>query len=191
MRWYFLVIVFAFTFATNLTLDFYLIRGNSMRPAICNNDIVIAINPWVYSFFFKYRYGKGDIIVFKINSEKKNLIKRIIAVEGDTLSLVDDGLRVNKKIIKSLSSSNTNIILGDWHYRYLNDDIKLFQYLKSNKTEGPIIVKKDSYFVLGDNLNNSYDSRQFGFIPSDQIIAKVSFFLRFSLFLNKHDNCRL
>lgn len=103
------------------------------------------------TFFWKFHnnYASGDIVVFHFD----NILycKRIIACEGDTVE-IKQGLV------------------------YLNDiALKEDYIIQDNYTMPPFIVPKDSYFVLGDNRPNSYDSRYWGVITEKDLVGKVLF----------------
>lgn len=94
---------------------------------------------------------KGDIIVF--TTEEKRLIKRVIAIPGDTIAIENGKVIVNGSISE---------------YNY--DDIEDAGIL-ANGTE--IFLDEDEYFCLGDNRNHSSDCREFGPITKKQIQRKI------------------
>jgi len=154
-----------------------------MAPTICNNDIVITRNSLSSPKIFKLSFQKGDVVIFDTKSGKENLIKRIIASAGDTISIFNNELLINDKSEKFFPKySNLNIKFDDWHYSHLIDSLNSFEYLKDNKQIGPVIVKQNSYFLLGDNLSNSFDSRRLGFINEANIKSRVLFYFSFPLF---------
>lgn len=93
-----------------------------------------------------------DIIVFK--NENKYLIKRVIACPGETIQIMNNTIYINGSPIK---------------------DSVLVTMENYGVAEQEITLKEDEYFVLGDNRNNSIDSRIFGPIKKDVILGK-SFF---------------
>lgn len=101
-----------------------------------------------------YTPERGDIIVCRSSEEDKDIIKRVIAVGGDEV-FVDP--------------------FGDV---YVNGELLDEPYLESHEplykfTLMPVTVSEGCVWVLGDNRNNSRDSRDIGEIPNDQIIGKV------------------
>jgi signal peptidase I len=104
---------------------------------------------------------RGDVIVFKTDNIKqlqernyKNeaFIKRIIGLPGDTVAIRQGTVYVNQKAIQE---------------KYIAE--------KPNQDFGPVTVPPNSYLVMGDNRNNSYDSRYWGFVPKDDIIGRAVF----------------
>lgn len=114
-----------------------LVKGHSMYPTLEPNNYLI-INKIPYMI---HEPERGDIVVFKsslktLNGKEKDLIKRVIAVEGDEL-VVNDGKT------------------------YLNGEEIKENYINENYTGGEVDIKvpKGQVFVMGDNRGNSLDSR--------------------------------
>lgn len=124
----------------------------SMRPTIDPGDhLIVSRLPYYYR-----DPVKGEMVVFKYNSD--HLIKRVIGVPGDLIDIIDSVLYVNNVAI---DESN-----------YLLPETKTYLYTGSAITF-PYVVPEGYYFMLGDNRLNSKDSRVFGTIPRDDIIAKA------------------
>lgn len=123
-----------------------------------------------------------DIVVFDSPEEANvNVVKRVVGVPGDTLAMVDGRTTVNGEplaephAINSASSYDPqDPRMREWQVRYLADgDART--YRPSLKNWGPIVVPADSFFVMGDNRNNSYDSRYWGFLGRDRISGRPLF----------------
>ena len=122
-----------------------------MEPSLKDGELLIT------SKFFDYE--KGDMIAFYYND--KVLIKRVIATEGDTVYMDDDGaIYVNNEKLEE-------------------DYVKELDYGKCNITF-PLIVPNESVFILGDNRKTSLDSRNrsIGCIKKDNIIGKIKLRLK-------------
>jgi signal peptidase I len=143
------VVVYAFLFRP------FQVNGQSMYPNyedgeyILTNLIVIRLKPVV---------ERGSVVVFEspINKEK-DFIKRIIGVPGDKVMIKAGLVFVNDvKLDESV---------------YLTPDVKTYAgaFISEGETK---IVPPNSYFVLGDNRSFSSDSREWGFVPADNIIGK-------------------
>lgn len=128
------------------------IPSGSMLPTLQINDRLI-VDKISYHFQSPVR---GDIVVFsptdtlKQQNFKDAFIKRIIGIPGDKVEVKDGRVYVNNKLLAE------NYIEEAPDYQY-----------------GPVTVPSDSYLVLGDNRNNSYDSHYWGFVPRDRIIGKA------------------
>lgn len=133
------------------------VSGKSMDYTYENNDRVFITKVSTYE--------RGDVVVFKVN-DKENYIKRVIGVPGDTVEMIDDILYVNGKKIDEPYLEKKKQELTESN---LTEDfnIKTLESTKSAK------VPEDTFFVMGDNRQNSMDSRELGFITKNAIIGEV------------------
>ncbi len=128
------------------------IPSGSMQPTLQINDRLL-VDKITYNFQTPQR---GDIVVFEPTNklEEKHyhdaFIKRIIGLPGDTIKIEDGQVYVNGKALDEDYIANE----------------PLYHYPKTT-------VPENSYFVLGDNRNNSYDSHYWGFVPRDKIIGRA------------------
>ncbi len=122
------------------------VDGTSMLPTLHPDELVI-VNKLVY----KYSQPKrGDIIVFHFpRAPEQEYIKRLIGLSGDRIQVLDGLVYVNGTLIDEAYIAASPLYTGDW------------------------VVPSDSYFVLGDNRNNSYDSHTWGVVPQDYVIGKA------------------
>jgi signal peptidase I len=167
-----LVVVIGLTI-TALTYLFILVPsqvdGKSMEPNFFNGEIVIS-NKLIHILGntgigerFNYNYKRGDVVVFKKPDREKSLIKRIIAIPGDTLMFQD------KKFIV-----NGQTLFED----YIPDTRDFETSLPSDAfiTEGrEVTVPDNKYFVVGDNRRNSTDSRfeEIGWVDRSEMQGKT------------------
>lgn len=126
----------------------FIVYDYCMEPNLKVEDKVI-INKLAYKFGAVKR---GDIVALHSPLEQKDLVKRVIAVEGDEITLTSEGeiFISGEKISESYLPANQNI-------SYVNQTI---------------VVGEGEVFVMGDNRNNSFDSRFFGTIAEDDIFGE-------------------
>lgn len=142
-RFYLIVIILAFLLRT-FVFRISFVHGQSMEPTLHDKNILFC------TIFDRYNLKHGDIIIIKAPTENKLYIKRVIALPNDTLVLENEDVIVNGTKLDEKYIKNTT------HY-YTNS----------------MTLASNEYFVLGDNRDHSDDSRYFGPIDKDSIIAKV------------------
>lgn len=121
-----------------------LVDGPSMSPTLENNQLLILEK-------FNKKLERNDIVVFKYHNDK--LIKRVIGLPGETVEYKDGYLFINDKKV-------------DDEFGSITKDFNLEQ-LKHK------IIPEDYYFVMGDNRNNSVDSRMIGLVSIKNIKGKA------------------
>ena len=130
-------------------VELYIVDGPSMRPTLQSQERLV-VNKFIYSLRAP---EKGEILVFKYpRDQSRDFIKRVIATEGDTIEIKDGRVYVNDQM--------------------LNEDY----ILEKTRSEYPkSTVPSGTVFVMGDNRNNSEDSRfaDVGFVPYSLIKGKA------------------
>jgi signal peptidase I len=116
---------------------------------------------------------RGDVIVFQWPSDlTKNFVKRVVGVPGDTLAMRGGTLLINGRPQRESFAHHVPILdrfEADfrWQSKYLASAIG--DYRPSRDNWGPLVVPNANYFVLGDNRENSLDSRYWGFVPDSLV----------------------
>jgi signal peptidase I len=136
----------------------FMVKGSSMEPNYHSSDYLI-IDELSYRLRDPQR---GEVIVFKYPlNPSYRYIKRIIGLPGETIEITNGEVTVSKvnvapkKIDESLYLSQK--VQEEW----------------KNTNYGPLTLKENEYFVMGDNRNNSSDSRTWGVLPVKNITGRV------------------
>lgn len=176
------------------------IPSGSMMPTLLIGDHLL-VNKFVYgtdipftdiSVFQLDDIDRGDVIVFKFPEDSENgprkgvhYIKRVIGIEGDTVDirgrdLYINGEKVYLEYIGNYSFEDNNLELSaDMYEQQLSDHEFRVLYKKGStsttkgKLDFPVKIPEDNVFVMGDNRDNSYDSRFWGFVPVENISGKA------------------
>jgi signal peptidase I len=124
--------------------------------------------------------SRGDVVVFAAQHDTLDVIKRLIGLPGDTLSMRNGELFINgkKQVEPYVHHTDPD---GDgfhpwmeWQYRYLIGDVDKSTYRPTRDNWGPIIVPDSAFFMLGDNRDQSLDSRFWGFLDPARVKGKAS-----------------
>jgi len=124
--------------------------GPPMKPTILRGDRIIVRKRK------KYVPKRGDVVAFKFPEDRKiPFIMRVAALSGETIEIRDKMLFINGQKVQWPTFENTEYLPGKFG------------------VEEPYKVPENCFFVLGDNITNSNDSRFFGAIPSSDLIGKA------------------
>tara|TARA_B100001094_G_scaffold50810_1_gene46415 strand:- start:4677 stop:5345 length:669 start_codon:yes stop_codon:yes gene_type:complete len=181
----FFAVLFCIVFFKTAIADLSSISGASMLPTLLDGDKV-WVNKLAYDVkipFTKIALTKlsdprqGDIVILDSKMAQKRLIKRIIGVPQDTIYMQNNALVINGVPVDYdiLSSKNNSTIIQEYLPHRTHQARLSQRFLNRNsRSYGPVIVPADEYFVLGDNRDNSADSRIYSFIPRGEIIGRSS-----------------
>ncbi|MEM7334757.1 MAG: signal peptidase I [Chloroflexota bacterium] len=140
-----LLLTFFIFWMVNSVIGRYRIDGSSMNPTLQDSQYLLVNN---VSYYFDGPQ-RGDIIVFEHPNQELNLIKRVIGVPGDHIEIRNQTVLVN--------------------------DVELEEpYIQADPNySGVWDIQEGTYFVLGDNRNNSSDSHTWNALPEDKILGKA------------------
>jgi signal peptidase I len=146
-----LSLFFAFGIRTFVAQGVYVSSG-SMLPTLEVNDRLMVDK-------LSYHWSnpeRGDIVVFSPTEElkrrnlKDTFIKRVIGLPGEKVEIKEGRVYVSDRLLQE---------------KYIDEKL-VYQW-------GPVTVRSNSYLVMGDNRDNSYDSRYWGFVPRNNILGKA------------------
>ena len=181
-----LVIIIVTTAFRSAVADWNDVPTGSMEPTILPGDR-IYINKIAYDLkvpFTTWHIAewsnpeRGDIVVLYSPADGKRLVKRVIGLPGDIVSMKNNILTINGEPLEYKSDnqkifpdriSQTKVIsetLGD-----IDHPITINPSNLTKRSFGPMKIPDDQYFVMGDNRDYSFDSRFFGCVDRDQIIG--------------------
>jgi signal peptidase I len=175
---FFLFIVLLFSFRSSVA-DWYHVPSGSMEPTIHVGDRIV-VDKSAYSIFLPFtdievkktaEIARGDIVIINSSAADMRLVKRVVGVEGDVVSLHNNTLTINGETATLAHSDGfiaSERLLGDERH------IKLLPIDSPARDFDAVIVPDDHVLVMGDNRNNSVDSRYYGFIPISEIQGKAT-----------------
>ncbi len=187
-----IVVIVACTFRSAIA-DWNDVPTPSMNPTILEGDRIF-VNKLAYDLkvpFTRVRLmewdepGRGDVVVFFSPDQGIRMVKRIIGVPGDRLTLRDNRLFINgraagygpldEEIIDQMTPEGragshfaAETIDGDSH------PVMVIPGRGSRTSFATITVPEGHFFAMGDNRDNSRDSRWFGFVPGEQIVGRAT-----------------
>lgn len=139
---------------------------------------------------------RGEIVVFPSPANGTRLIKRVVGIPGDTLEMKKDQLIINgKKVtyepIDHLNSENLSANRSLASYDYIENlsgiehPVMFIPQRRAMRSFGPVTLPEGKYFMMGDNRDNSADSRYFGFVDRSLIVGQAKYIV-ISLDINDH-----
>jgi len=170
-----LIAILLALFIRAFVVQAFKIPSSSMEPTLLVGDHLL-VNKFIYGIRIPYANVKlfqwkkpqrGDVIVFIYPKDpSKDFIKRVIGTEGEKIQIIQNKIYINDQLI-------------DDPWGHFEKDSLPEYFLREMGNFGPVVVPKDSLFVLGDNRDNSQDSRFWGFLRVNAVLGKA-FILYFS-----------
>lgn len=180
------VTILLLLFGTTTLVQAFVIPTGSMEGSLLIGDHLLVDKltfapPGVISqFLLPYQdVERGDIVVFRYPIDlNQTFVKRVVGVPGDRLRVVDKQLWVNGK----QSEEPYVIFKSDYVDSYRDNfpsvptSMQIYEpamrMLRENVVDGELVVPEGMYFAMGDNRDQSLDSRYWGFVPRDHIVGK-------------------
>lgn len=172
--------------------DWNVVPTGSMQPTIRIGDRIL-VDKLAYDVRLPLSHvslvhladpQRGDIVVLDSHAADERLVKRVIGLPGDEISMRDNVLLIDGHVA-DYASSNYSGIHADAndpaHYRIerygaMHHAIRLSDYRRSPASNfGPVRVPVGQYLLLGDDRDNSADSRYFGFFPRSEIVGRARY----------------
>ena len=158
------------------------IPSGSMQPTLLVGDYLL-VNKFSYGIRNPFTNKvwiplgaphRGDVVVFIFPQDpSKDYIKRVIGLPGDRVQIVNKQVYINGQLIVTPQA-------------VYQDSERLPGSQVTRDNFGPVVVPASSYFVMGDNRDQSYDSRFWGFVPDDALRGRA-FLIYFSWAGDHHD----
>ncbi|MBU2967539.1 signal peptidase I, partial [Amphritea atlantica] len=161
------------------------IPSGSMKPTLKIGDFIL-VNKWHYGFRLPVIGTKvipmnmpqrGDVVVFKYpNDPSINYIKRVVGLPGDRVSYQDKTVYINgqpqkQQLLEQLPPQSPRLLLMD---EVLGDvSHQIYRDVAPPRRPAEWVVPEGQYFVMGDNRDNSNDSRFWGFVPDELLVGKA------------------
>lgn len=156
-------------FIRTFVVQAFKIPSGSMLPTLLIGDHLL-VNKFVYGVSLPFT-GKtllsfreperGEVVVFRFPKDRSiDYIKRVVAVPGDTLQVRDKQLYINGERVED-------------PHAYISAPTILPGPVSPRDNFGPVLVPEGRVFVMGDNRDNSYDSRFWGFVEQSDILGKA------------------
>ncbi len=173
--------------------DWNVVPTGSMKPTVLEGDRVF-VNKLAYDLkvpFTTWHLAewanpkRGDVVVFFSPHDGTRLVKRVVGLPGDRVEMQNEQLVINGNRIDytSLSTEVSGQLSQSeqQHALFATEELPAHSHammavpsLPARRTFGPVLVPEGCYFVMGDNRDNSFDSRYFGTVERRRIVGKAT-----------------
>jgi signal peptidase I len=169
--------------------DWNYVPSGSMEPSIRPGELVL-VNKLAYDLkvpFTTWRLAewagpeRGDVVVLYSPADGERLVKRVVGLPGDTVEMRDERLWINGRALEysaakpaDLAGAEASAVVATEHLGARPHALKILPGKPALRSFAPVRVPAGQYFVLGDNRDNSNDSRYIGLIDRARIIGRAS-----------------
>ncbi|HEX5056592.1 MAG TPA: signal peptidase I [Gammaproteobacteria bacterium] len=177
----FVLFIFLMLIFRSSCADWNVVPTGSMKPTILEGDR-IWVNKMAYDLRFPftlislYRIAdpeRGDIVVFDSDAADERLVKRVIGVPGDIVELKNNRLYINGESARYSGIQEVDGALqAQEQISGFSHRMQVYGSSGRAANFGPVTVPAGHYLVLGDNRDNSADSRFIGFVPRREIVGR-------------------
>jgi len=187
-----LVIILLITSFRSAVADWNDVPTGSMKPTIFEGDRIV-VNKLAYDLklpFTTWRlltWGhpqRGEIVVLYSPVDGKRLVKRVVGIPGDTVALVEERLVVNGRessytplapgLVSGQTPGGEGRLLATETFDDASHAVMITPRAVALRSFAPVLVPQASYFVMGDNRDESFDSRYFGPVLGESIIGRAT-----------------
>ncbi len=173
--------------------DWNQVPSGSMQPTILIGDRIV-VDKLAYDLRIPFTLRRlarwheperGDVVTFPSPKNEQLLVKRVVGIPGDVVALQDNVLTINGEKASYTTLEGEAVppgsIGGPYPFRFLTETIlgstRMIMLEPSNLSGvtsfGPVTVPEGQYLMLGDNRDNSHDSRYIGFVARDRILGRA------------------
>ena len=179
----FIIFILSMVLFRTSIADWNAVPTGSMKPTIVEGDR-IWVNKVAYDYHLPFTHislshfndpKRGEIIIFDSAVSNKRLVKRVIAIPGDSIRMENNILFLNgKKFSYKIIQRDQDKIIAQEKSNESAHKIRVNHGLSRASSFDTVIIPEKKYLVLGDNRNNSADSRFIGLIPREEIIGRAN-----------------
>jgi signal peptidase I len=173
--------------------DWNIVPTGSMKPTILEGDRIF-VNKVAYDLKIPYttlhiaEWGdprRGDIVVFYSPADGTRLVKRVVGIPGDTIAmrnnqLIINGEKLRYESIDASKSDEISLALDLNQFGVIEDlddtrhPVMISPQHPALRSFGPVTVPEGQFFMMGDNRDNSADSRYFGFVERRLVVGRAT-----------------
>ncbi len=187
----FIAFLVCFGLMRGAVADWNPIPSGSMRPTLLEGDVVL-VNRVAYDLKLPLTEvvlahlgepARGDVVTFFSPANGTRLIKRVVGLPGDVVEMRDERLFINGKAMAYSGAQNIReqLMYGEQvdgisateHLTGREHRMQVLPAVQARRNFAPVTVPAGQYFMLGDNRDNSEDSRFIGFVPRGKLIGRA------------------